>query len=329
MRALTLCAVIFLVFPVAAQSGYLPPNPITPPRVSAPAPFSQSSIAPVEPPSVAPPEVKGISPAPSAAPDATGKNTGKKASGGESAAADAKKKASSSGSVSAFSLLGLAGDNPLLGALTGSTADSGGLDSLTKLLSGDSGESSGTDSTGSLSGAGTQAIEKVIALLQREKERTGSAGSVGNAARTVTIPQRIVSGAEIARFTINGFDIPSGITTLVSSAIARDGSFLLTGDRTYSGGNRQNGNRQSGERWLGETFYLLCRKTGPSSYRLYADLTQDERNENSFLYRLARITPIEGYSVGDLIVFRSTDANLRVDLAIRVFSPSGPAKTGR
>ena len=322
MRALTLCAVIILVFPVAAQSGYLPPNPITPPRVSAPSPFPKSSIAPVEPPSVTPPEVQGISPAPEAA-NAPGA-TDKKASASEGTASDAKKKAAPAESVSAFSLLGLAGDNPLLGALTGSTADSGGIDSLTKLLAGDSGESAGTDSAGGLSGAGTQALEKVITLLQREKERTGSTGCVGSAARTVTIPQRVVSGAEIARFTVNGYDISSGITTLVSSAIARDGSFLLTGDRTYSGGYRQ-----SGDRWLRETFYLLCRKTGPASYRLYADLTQDERNENSFLYRLARITPIEGRSVGDLIVFSSSDANLRVDLAIRVFSPSAPAKTGR
>ena len=317
MRALTLCAVMILALPIAAQSGYLPPNPIPAPRVSAPSPFPKSSIAPVEPPSVAPPEVTGITPSSEAAP-ATARETasgasGKKDRANEGSAAGAKKAKDNLDSVSAFSLLGLAGDNPLLGALTGSAADSGGLDSLTKLLAGDSGDGEGSASATSLSGA--QSIEKVIALLQREKERTGS----GNASRTVTVPERVVSGAEIARFTINGYDIASGITTLVSSAIARDGSFLLTGDRSYSGGDR----------WRVETFYLLCRKTGPASYSLYADLTQDERNENSFLYRLARITPLEGRSVGDLIVFGSSRANLRVDLAIRVFSPSAPAKTSR
>ncbi len=326
MRALTLCAVLILALPIAAQSGYLPPNPIPAPRVSAPSPFPKSSIAPVEPPSVAPPEVTGITPSSEAAPataretapGAPGKKSGMKSGANEGAVAGSKKP-SSTDSVSAFSLLGLAGDSPLLGALTGSAADSGGLDSLTKLLAGDSGDGEGAASATGLSGA--QSIEKVIALLQREKERTGAgkAGRAGNASRTVTVPERVVSGAEIARFTINGYDIASGITTLVSSAIARDGSFLLTGDRSYSGGDR----------WRGETFYLLCRKTGPASYSLYADLTQDERNENSFLYRLARITPLEGRSVGDLIVFGSSRANLRVDLAIRVFSPSAPAKMSR
>jgi hypothetical protein len=243
-------------------------------------------------------------------------------------------------SVSALSLLDLAGDNPLFGALTGSSAESGGIEALTKLLAGESDEtgSSGSGGSGALGASGSAALQKAIALMAREKAaRESSAGNTsavgntavaGNAAvsagnsggaRMVTIPERVVSGGEIARFTVNGNDVAKSVTALVSSALARDGSFLLTGDRTYPGGDR----------WLTETFYLLCRKTGPGTYALYADLSQAVPNQNSFLYRLARMTPIEGRLEGDLITFESSARDWRLDLAIRVFSASVGGKTVR
>jgi hypothetical protein len=246
-------------------------------------------------------------------------------------------------SVSALTLLGLAGDNPLMGALSGSSAEAGGIDALTNLLSG-TGEDSKAGSVAGSSGlgvSGSEALKKAITLMQREKAANApsapltaasassaasaaSAASASSAAtsegtRSVTVPERVVSGGEIVRFMVNGTDVGKSITALVSSAIARDGSFLLTGDRTYAGGDR----------WLTETFYLLCRKSGPGTYALYADIAQSQVNANSFLYRLARKTPISGRLEGDMIVFGGKETDWQLDLAIRVFSASVTGRTGR
>jgi len=363
-RVIPLCALLAATARLSlfAQAGsYLPPNPITPPVVTPPAYAPDSAVSPVAPPTVSGPEVSGVSvsresgngAARSAGAAGASPNNGTTTTtttatsspgaagvAGAAGAAGTAAKSNDSGkngkkalpkdlsSVSALSLLDLAGDNPLFGALTGSSAESGGIEALTKLLSGDS-DDTGSSGSGALGTSGSAALQKAIALMAREKAaRESSAGntptqgaaSPGNAgAHTVTIPERVVSGGEIARFTVNGNDVAKSVTELVSSALARDGSFLLTGDRTYPGGDR----------WLTETFYLLCRKTGPGTYALYADLSQPVPNANSFLYRLARMTPIEGRLEGDLITFESSARDWRLDLAIRVFSASVGGKTVR
>lgn len=302
--------------PLGSESGYLPPNPITPPVVSPPSYAPEGTVSPVEAPVVSLPEVSGLSPQTNTK---KGSTTGNKAGTGNGAgvsagtvtgsAANKSAKAPASAlpddlsSVSALTLLGLAQDNPLMGALSGSSAESGGIDALTSLLSG-----SGDDSK-----AGGAALQKAITLMQREKAANGEG------VRSVAVPERVVSGGEIVRFTVNGTDVAKSVTALVSSAIARDGSFLLTGDRTYAGGDR----------WLTETFYLLCRKSGPGTYALYADIAQNQPNANSFLYRLARKTPISGRLEGDLIVFGEKGPDWQLDLAIRVFSASVTGRTGR
>lgn len=322
-----------------------------------------SAVSPVAPPTVSGPEVSGVSVSPESGNGAARSSgaAGTTGSGGTSGTktgaagtsgaqktvgavgtSGAAAKPNDSGtngkkalpkdlsSVSALTLLDLAGDNPLFGALTGSSAESGGIEALTKLLSGDS-DDTGSSGSGALGTSGSAALQKAIALMAREKAArenaagnttaAGNAATAGNpgGAHTVTIPERVVSGGEIARFTVNGNDVTKSVTELVSSALARDGSFLLTGDRTYPGGDR----------WLTETFYLLCRKTGPGTYALYADLSQTVPNANSFLYRLARMTPIEGRLEGDLITFESSARDWRLDLAIRVFSASVGGKTVR
>jgi hypothetical protein len=272
------------------------------------------------------PEVSGLSP--QADPKKT-PATGNKAGTGSGAAAGKSVKSASKAlpddlsSVSALTLLGLAEDNPLMGALSGSSAEAGGIDALTNLLSG----------TGDGSKGGGEALKKAITLMQREKAATAPSASLpdatataanasvanGEGTRSVSVSERVVSGGEIVRFMVNGTDVGKSVTALVSSAIARDGSFLLTGDRTYAGGDR----------WLTETFYLLCRKSGPGTYALYADIAQSQPNANSFLYRLARKTPISGRLEGDLIVFGGKDPDWQLDLAIRLFSASVTGRTGR
>jgi hypothetical protein len=167
-------------------------------------------------------------------------------------------------------------------------------------------------------------LKKVLDLLEKQQAGTaGNAGSAGTAAATgvssAPEKQSITSGGEIVRFTVNGSDIAASTTTLVSSILAKDGSFLLTGDRRYLVSRETRT----------ETYYLLCRKNGDGSYRLHADVTQDSKNEYSFLYRLSRRGPLKGTMTGDLLVFRTVDPDFRLDLVIRVIVPSVSKKSIR
>ena len=82
----------------------------------------------------------------------------------------------------------------------------------------------------------------------------------------------------------------------------------MTGDRTYSGGYRQ-----SGDRWLRETFYLLCRKTGPASYRLYADLTQDDLPAiKEKLFEMKKVSR----QVSDVVASQTALATGEVDIVV-------------
>lgn len=173
----------------------------------------------------------------------------------------------------------------LLNVLSGSGTDGEGLDALSALL--------GTSGT---------------AAAQTAAAQTATAAPAAAAAKV-----RPASGGEIVRFIVNRTDIAAGSVDVVSSALAKDGSFLLTGRRPN----------------LGEIFYLVCKKTGSGTYRLFADLGQDYQNEKSWLYQLVRKTPLEGTLTGDLLVFRTGDPEWALDLVIRVITPTVPAATVR
>lgn len=298
-----ICSASFaLPVSLAAQSGYVPTNPITQPTVSPPA------MAPM--PTVTPPVVTGptVTSPSSATPAKTATGTSAantNAAGGTSGASTA---------ASALSLLGLDSDNALLQALNGSNDDEDSLDALSSLLGGSSSASSTTSGD-------SATLAKVLSLLEKQdaEKTTASAASAKAATAktayqaTVTAAARpVTSGGEIVRFSINGMNIQSGITVIVSSILARDGSFLLTGDRSYAATTGT----------LSETFYLLCRKNADGTYRLYSDVSQPTLYESSFLYRLARAGPLKGNLTGDLLVFRHSSADLSADLVIRVIDPS-------
>lgn len=289
--------VLFVVFVAAfprfgsAQTGYLPPNPITPPTVSPP---TMESPPTVEAPTVTAPELSATTP------NAT-----------NAASTTSSSSATPTPSASALSLLGLGSDNALLRALSGNDTSASGLDAFSGLLGTNAGRSS-TDSA---------VLAKVLDLLQ---ERQGQAGTTASPkapnpdAKKGTMPQTaamngtVSSGGVLVRFTINGYNLVPTITTLVSSILARDGSFLLTGDRAYIASGRTRA----------ETFYFLCRKNDGGSYRLRADVSQDFINEYSYLYQLARRSPLTGTLTGDLLVFRVSEPAWNSDIVIRVISPT-------
>lgn len=298
----------FCLASLSAQSGYIPPNPVSPPAMQK-----------ISPPTVTPPSAPTM-PAVSAAQQSAGG-----ASESSSASADETTKKNS---MSALSLLGLDTDNALLGALAGTGTGDASVSALSSLLGLDS-ATSGTSALASTSVAGasskdSETLKKILELLEKQAAGSGKSGAATAASGTPAAssagaagaltsgasgagPALQQSGAELVRFSVNGYSILGSITVLVSSIRAADGSFLLTGDRLFSASGVQ----------LAETFYLLCRPGKNGSWQLTADVSQNPVNHNSFLYQLAGRSPVSGLQTADLIVFRSDSDEWRLDLVIR------------
>jgi len=292
-KSIIIVAFAFFSFTaISAQSGYLPTNPITAPTVSAPAMTPMPTIGL---PTVTAPTVTG----PSATTTGTTSATTASASKTSTPTASA---GTTSTAASALSLLGLGSDNSLLNALSGTGTDDASVSALSGLLG------SGTSSTTTDSAT----LTKILELLEKQQAQATAAGaaSAKNSATAEKVP--ITSGGELIRFTVNGYSITASTTALVSSILAKDGSFLLTGDRGYA---------SSGQK-VTETFYLLCRKNADGTYRLQADVSQNPVNQNSYLYQLARRSPIKGTLTGDLLVFRTDDPAWSLNLVIRIISPT-------
>jgi hypothetical protein len=286
---------------LSAQSTYVPTNPVAPPTVSPPSMAPMPTIAPpvVTAPTVSAPAsgAKGMTGAQSATTTGAKGTTG---ATGTDANGTSPSGTASASPLSALSLLGLNSDNALLKALNGTDGDDDSQDALSSLL----GSSSASSDSATLT--------KILGLLEKEQSRASASATANtdtavNATGKATIKQA-ASGGELVRLTVDGTNLLGGVTMLVSSILAKDGSFLLTGDRTYSS--------TSGA--LSETFYFLCRKNADGSYRLYTDVSQPSSYPFSFLYRLARAGPIRGARTGDLIVFRRSLSDLSADVVIRV-----------
>lgn len=269
---IVICLVFISFAPVFSQNGYFPPNPIVPPVIPQPV------LVPLVP--LAPPVI----------------------SNGE------KKETTTPKSSLPSTLTEATNPLSLLNTVSGEGTDSEGLETLSALLGGGMGASGGSDAA---------TLQKVLGLLEKQNAQEKNSMLVPPekpplpTASVPVKPANITSGAEIVRFTVNGYNIGSTITSIVSSTLSNDGSFLLTGVRTYF----------SSGRYLRETFYLLCKKTGKNSYHLFTDVSQDSVNEYSYLYQAVRKSPFKGTLTGDLLVFRSADSSWNLDLLIRVITP--------
>jgi hypothetical protein len=292
--AFVFCATPFIFAGGGTPSASAPGGTAAGPAVVAPvvtlpeAPTVTAPAAPVLSPDTMTPSAKKASGAGAAKPSTTSQSAAKQPGT----------------SASALSLLGLGSDSPLLKALSGSDSDSAGLDALSTLLGGSSTPKASTSTDQATLG-------KILALLQKQQESATAVPGAAENPPPSAEKRRISSGGELVRFSVNGYDVLSSVRTEVSSVLARDGSFLITCDRAYPVSGRR----------LAESVYLLCRKTGSATYRLYADVSQSETNPHSFPYRLSRKTPISGTLTGDLLVFRSVESDWKLDLVIRVISP--------
>ena len=192
-----------------------------------------------------------------------------------------------------YSLLGASGNGALLpGGITAGDLSSGGISSGAALPS-----------------SSNAMLEKILSELADVKKQNAEAVKSNE-------EQPPASSARpcILRFIVNGCDVLSSCRTVYFSDVGKDGTFLLTGDRTYTA----NGQKRM------ETFYLLFRPAGnagfSTQYKVECSVVQDYTNTNSFMYRLASLGNLSAVKTGNLVSLRTSDRNCRVDLLIDIGS---------
>ncbi|MCM1322300.1 MAG: hypothetical protein NC041_07650 [Bacteroides sp.] len=233
-----------------------------------------------------------------------------------------------SGKLTAQALLGIAGggQSDLLAAiLSGSAAEYG-----TAGLSETDGTLQMLSNTGLLSAKNTNASAADTVLLLRILEKLDSLDGGGSVRRGTPASSAESDAADIGgtsgknaargntaaqsqrdaviRFRVDGCDILPSCKTIYCSPADKSGAFLLTGDREY---------RADGKR-CAETFYFLFRGGTVS-----AAVMQGHENPDSFLYRIARRSPLPSETIGTIVsVLYSADKNgteqtpLRLELLV-------------
>ena len=192
-----------------------------------------------------------------------------------------------------YSLLGSSGNGALLqGGITTGGLSSGGISSGAALPS-----------------SSNAMLEKILSELDNVKKQNAEAVKSNE-------EQPLASSARpgILRFIVNGYDILSSCRAVYFSDVGEDGTFLLTGDRTYTA----NGQKRM------ETFYLLFRPAGTAGfstqYKVECSVVQDYTNVHSFMYRLASLGNLTAVKTGNLVSLRTSDPNCRADLLIDIGS---------
>ena len=187
-----------------------------------------------------------------------------------------------------YSLLGVSGNDALLqGGLS-----AGGIPSDTALPS-----------------SSNAMLEKILSELDNVKKQNAEAVKSNEEQ-----PPASSARPGILRFIVNGCDVLSSCRTVYFSDVGKDGTFLLTGDRTYTA----NGQKRM------ETFYLLFRPAGnagfSTQYKVECSVVQDYTNTHSFMYRLASLGNLGAVKTGNLVSLRTSDQNCRADLLIDIGS---------
>ena len=192
-----------------------------------------------------------------------------------------------------YSLLGASGNSALLpGGITTGGLSSGGISSGAALPS-----------------SSNAMLEQILSELDNVKKQNAEAIKSNE-------EQPLSSSARpgILRFIVNGYDILSSCRAVYFSDVGEDGTFLLTGDRTYTA----NGQKRM------ETFYLLFRPAGnagfSAQYKVECSVVQDYTNVHSFMYRLASLGNLSAAKTGNLVSMRTSDPNCRADLLIDIGS---------
>lgn len=116
----------------------------------------------------------------------------------------------------------------------------------------------------------------------------------------------------ILRFKINGYDIADSLTKIFFSEPEADGTFLLTADRKY----------YANQKAMTETFYMLFKtvssKGSTVSYKVQPTIVQDQKNDNSYVYKLMSVKDLTAEKTGNLVVIHYNGDNLTADMLMDI-----------
>ena len=187
------------------------------------------------------------------------------------------------------------------------------LSTLSGLLGGDAsslyGNLTGLDST-TASYNTNLLLSQILDKLNKIAETQGTL-ETGESSENVQVAAKKTSSG-ILRFRFNNYEFVSSLSDVYISSPEADGTFFVTGDRTYSFGNGQSR----------ETFYMLFKanSTNDSSplgnYSVAVSVMQDVENPNSFVYKLSKVENLTAQKTGNLASLRLNTNDLKTDILI-------------
>ena len=148
-----------------------------------------------------------------------------------------------------------------------------------------------------------QAVLEKLDTLQKTVEQKSAAPSS---------PHEAGNGGKILRFISGSYNILAGCTAVFISKPEGDGSFLLTGDRTY----------RTGGGTFGETFYMLFKSRADGMFNVAVSVNQHTENPQSVLKSLEKCPVLTAAKTGNLVTMRTQTPNGTIDLLLNIdFEP--------
>ena len=148
-----------------------------------------------------------------------------------------------------------------------------------------------------------QAVLEKLDTLQKTVEQKSAAPSS---------PHEAANGGKILRFISGSYNILAGCTAVFISKPEGDGSFLLTGDRTY----------RMGGGTFGETFYMLFKSRADGMFNVAVSVNQQTENPQSVLKSLEKCPVLTAAKTGNLVTMRTQTPNGTIDLLLDIdFEP--------
>jgi len=159
-------------------------------------------------------------------------------------------------------------------------------------------------------------LRQILSELESLKNTTLGTGNFGTSAQNASAfaqtealkaPQKKQS---ILRFLVNGQNLRPACKTVFFSDPQVDGTFLLTGDCKY----QLNGKN------LSETFYILFKADGATNgsnkFTTTMALSQTEKNNSSYLYKICQLGELCAYKTGTLITLKAEKDGTNLDLLL-------------
>ena len=188
------------------------------------------------------------------------------------------------------------------------------LSTLSSLLGGDAsslyGNLTGLDSTNTSYNTNLL-LSQILEKLNKIAEKQGTLETEKNP-ENVQVAAKKTSNAGILRFRFNNYEYVSNLSDVYISTPEADGTFFVTGDRTYSFGNGQSR----------ETFYMLFKANSSNdssplgNYSVAVSVMQDMENPNSFVYKLSKVENLTAQKTGNLASLRLNKSDLKADILI-------------